>query len=1081
MGKERYGRPFKGSVSIEDADYSCGHHGDAAKFEDSTEILQRHVASNLTGGTVIARAMKLGTLPTQPPPSSPTRTIVVKDEAGTPITVPNDELETEMIMYKHEFNAFMRRVKSTGVGNNELFYLLQGQCAPDLMTKIKATKGWKSTDAAQDGIALLGIIKQFMGGVEQHIQPTMALAMSYKKLYCHGQKGKHFKSSVAGIEDAVPSCGRHGDAAKFNIRAPKVSASKSAAPKKFIGSPKSIIKDPKGYSLDSEAGLTPKQQRKSFEEAKTTAIAEKKQAKTESDAAAVSAKKAKTESDAAAVSAKKQAALEKKASDTAAAQAQTESDAAAVSAKKQAAEPADETILEQHEHPEVSAEFPGVTLESDQVSPVPAVEELHHDPTTPEMHAQTLDPPTVDLLDTRDIKVTVGPVTNGATEVTDIAADDIRDVEADGADDAEGSRPPRPLRTRRPVMRYQPDLTTGQRYGYTSGTPESRQENIFLQTANIVNDHLHAGDVKEMSTEDRELHVFGLALTQYSLNKGIKVLGVRGEAAVVKELTSIHDMDTFSPIDSSTLTYADKRNAVSSLMFLKEKMNGDVKGRACANGSKQRNYIAKEDAASPTVSTDAVLITAAIDAYEGRHVATVDLPSAFLHTDTDEDVTMVLEGSLAELMVKVDPSLYRKYVTINSKGKSLLYVKVHKALYGLLRSALLFYRKLVSDLEAYGFELNPYDPCVANKMINGKQMTAVWHVDDLKLSHVDKFEVEKLMVYLDSLYPGISFTRGAKHNYLGMDLDFSETGKLNVSMVKHLNAALRDFPESIGPPVASPAADHLFQVRPDGDAQKLPEEQAVAFHHSTAQLLFISSRCRRDIQTAVAFLTTRVKSPDEDDWGKLKRVMRYLKGTRGLKLTLTVDDLSIIKWWVDASYASHEDCKGHTGAMMSLGSGAIRSFSRKQKLQGKSSTEDELIGVHDTLPEALWTKYFIMAQGYTVDHNIIKQDNKSAILLEKNGRFSSSKRTKHIKTRYFFVKDKVAHGDIEIEYCPANAPFPNDRMWADVLTKPKNGTPFLEDRSMLMGCPLHYVDPGGHDDVDMVDGAPKPPLFTCAA
>ena len=219
MGEGRYGRPFKGSIGIEDAVYSCGHHGDAAKFEDSTEILQRHVASNLTGGTVIARAMKLGTLPTQPPPSSPTRTIVVKDEAGTPITVPNDELETEMIMYKHEFNAFMRRVKSTGVGNNELFYLLQGQCAPDLMTKIKATKGWKSTDAAQDGIALLGIIKQFMGGVEQHIQPTMAFAMSYKKLYCHGQKGKHFKSSVAGIEDAVPSCGRHGDAAKFKASA----------------------------------------------------------------------------------------------------------------------------------------------------------------------------------------------------------------------------------------------------------------------------------------------------------------------------------------------------------------------------------------------------------------------------------------------------------------------------------------------------------------------------------------------------------------------------------------------------------------------------------------------------------------------------------------------------------------------------------------------------------------------------------------------------------------------------------------------------------------------------------------------
>ena len=113
---------------------------------------------------------------------------------------------------------------------------------------------------------------------------------------------------------------------------------------------------------------------------------------------------------------------------------------------------------------------------------------------------------------------------------------------------------------------------------------------------------------------------------------------------------------------------------------------------------------------------------------------------------------------------------------------------------------------------------------------------------------------------------------------------------------------------------------------------------------------------------------------------------------------------------------------------MSLGKGAVTSFSRKQKIQGKSSTEDELIGVDDTLPQALWTKYFIEAQGYTVDHNIIKQDNKSALLLEANGTFSSSKRTKHIKTRYFFVKDKVAQGDIELEHCPASAPFPDERM-----------------------------------------------------
>ena len=102
------------------------------------------------------------------------------------------------------------------------------------------------------------------------------------------------------------------------------------------------------------------------------------------------------------------------------------------------------------------------------------------------------------------------------------------------------------------------------------------------------------------------------------------------------------------------------------------------------------------------------------------------------------------------------------------------------------------------------------------------------------------------------------------------------------------------------------------------------------FRHTVAQLLFLSARARRDIQTAVAFLTTRMKQPDEDDWGKLCRVIWYLNGTRRLICKLTIDDLAIIKWWIDGSHNVHPDCRDHTGAMamMSLGKGAVASYSR---------------------------------------------------------------------------------------------------------------------------------------------------------
>ncbi len=116
---------------------------------------------------------------------------------------------------------------------------------------------------------------------------------------------------------------------------------------------------------------------------------------------------------------------------------------------------------------------------------------------------------------------------------------------------------------------------------------------------------------------------------------------------------------------------------------------------------------------------------------------TVDIPGAFLHADNKDYVIMKMVGTLAELMVKTNPKLYRQYVILE-KGRSVLYLRLQKALYGMMMSALLFYRNLVSELQEMGFEINSYDPCVANKMVNGTQMTIRWHVDDLMISHLSQ-------------------------------------------------------------------------------------------------------------------------------------------------------------------------------------------------------------------------------------------------------------------------------------------------------------------------------------------------------
>jgi hypothetical protein len=116
-----------------------------------------------------------------------------------------------------------------------------------------------------------------------------------------------------------------------------------------------------------------------------------------------------------------------------------------------------------------------------------------------------------------------------------------------------------------------------------------------------------------------------------------------------------------------------------------------------------------------------------------------------------------------------------------------------------------------------------------------------------------------------------------------------------------------------------------------------------------------------------------VRSPDEDDWGKVKRVLGYLKGTLHMPLILLADSLMLSRWWVDAAYAVHDNCWGHTGAGMSFGQGMTLSYSWKQKINTKSLTEAELVGVDNSLGYILWACYFMIEQGYDMDPSLLHQ------------------------------------------------------------------------------------------------------------
>jgi hypothetical protein len=303
-----------------------------------------------------------------------------------------------------------------------------------------------------------------------------------------------------------------------------------------------------------------------------------------------------------------------------------------------------------------------------------------------------------------------------------------------------------------------------------------------------------------------------------------------------------------------------------------------------------------------------------------------------------------------------------------------MYVELTKALYGTLQAALLFWENLSKFLiSELGFALNPYDSCVANKTIEGSQCTILWHVDDHKVSHASEKVIDQIIDKLEERYgqeAPLSITRGKVHDYLGMTIDFSVEGKVQFRMDDYIERLLEDCPEDMDGTAVTPAAHYLFQVN-ENNPELLDPSQADTFHHIVMQLFYLCKRVRIDIHTAVAFLTTRVTKPDKDDWLKLSRVIRYLRGNKDIPLTLEANPEIVLQWWVDASFAVHPDMRSHTGAVLSLGKGGVFSLSVRQKLNTKSSTEAELVGVDDTMSLIIWTKNFLEAQGYQASDNVV--------------------------------------------------------------------------------------------------------------
>jgi hypothetical protein len=496
----------------------------------------------------------------------------------------------------------------------------------------------------------------------------------------------------------------------------------------------------------------------------------------------------------------------------------------------------------------------------------------------------------------------------------------------------------------------------------------------------------------------------------------------------------------FKQILLRNLTDTQRKSIIRSKMFLKEKFFSDglfdkLKARLVAGGHMQnRSDYGEDETSSPTVSLSSVYLVLSVAAKEKRKVGTADVGMAYLNANMGKPVYMRIDKRLSQMLVELFPDVYQ----LDTDG--CIYVKLEKALYGCVESAKLWYDEISSTLLALGFVRNPHDVCVFNMDRNGHQVTVCLYVDDLLLTSIDDTDIDWVVDELRKKYSTVTLNSGSVHSYLGQTFDFRVPGEVSVSMEGYI----RDVLDASGVKGfrATPATMDLYEIT-EGLAL-LDQQKQDDFHSLVMRLMFLAQRARPDILTPIAFLSRRWGKATLEDSGKLERVLMYLNSWPDLKMTLACEKDLRVYGYVDASFAVHKDMKSHTGGVISLGRGSVNVSSKKQQLMTKSSTESELVGLSDQLPQILWTRNFLLAQGYAVGPARIFQDNQSTIALVAKGR-STSSRTRHIAIRYFFVKDRVDTGEVEVVYKATGD------MRADIMTKPLQGDLFRKMRGELMG------------------------------
>jgi hypothetical protein len=514
--------------------------------------------------------------------------------------------------------------------------------------------------------------------------------------------------------------------------------------------------------------------------------------------------------------------------------------------------------------------------------------------------------------------------------------------------------------------------------------------------------------------------------------------------AIVKELTQLFKLDVMHTINFTDIPQQYRNQIIQSILFITDKYLADgtfdkTKARLAARGDQQINNLFTDSISSPTVNSLSINVILSVAVKHKCFIKVSDVPGAFLHAQLQDgdNIYMKLPKEAEDIWCTITNQT-KADIKHHDRG---IYVKLNKALYGLKQSSALWYQVLKTFFESQGFTTSKYDPCVFFKRDNRDFIYCLVHVDDILQVSTSIEMINQFNLELEGEYGKLATKEGQQISLLNMNIQIRyDLGYISVDQNNYVNNLLTEY--KIGPSMTSnyPSNDRFFR---QSESLSKPIESR-RYLSLLMSLMYVAIRTRPDILKEVTFLATHISNPTDDDWNKLLKILYYLNKYPNKSLYFRANQDNQLVIYCDASFGLHDDTAGHTGIIIKLYGNTILIKSLKQKIITKSSTESELVALDESITYVPWITGLLEELTITYSMPIIVfQDNQSTIIMGNTGH-GNFRRTKHIKNRYFWVKQFVDDGTITLRYINTN------NMLADVLTKPTTGQKFFQAISAIL-------------------------------